>query len=127
MRADGVGACQLLLRADPGACREPGAAAALGRAVYAHALLRGAPDDSGVARAGLHGQPQAGATPPANAGTDGVVSQAPHERGRSRTPGVSVSAAGPFDRAGEPSLEYGHHVYPLAGGVRLLGGGDGLV
>ena len=97
------------------------------RAVSGDAVLRLAPDDALAASPGLHGGPQAGATPDATAGPAGGL---PAPQDVSAAPGaqdLSLPAARSGDHAAEPRLVCGRDLHSAAARLSLPGRDHGLV
>ena len=57
----------------------------------------------------------------------GGLPQAAHEPAGGRTPGLSIPAVEPGDRAARASVVRGHHLPSAATGIPARGGGDGLI
>ena len=86
-----------------------------------------AADGGGAAPGWLDGEPQTRAAADAGDADRGDLPEAEHQPPSSGTQGLSLSFAGPGDRAAEPGVVRGHHLHPDGQGVRVSGRGDGLV
>ena len=80
-----------------------------------------------VAESRGRGESQTGGAAAAHDGLRDDLSQAPAESAASRASCVPLLVTRRADHAGEPRLEYGHHVYPAPWWVHLPGRRDGLV
>src|SRR6185312_16727041 len=108
-------------------CGRPGGDAAHGRAVSGAAVLWIAPHGGGVTARWLVGEPQTGQAADAGDGSGGNLSETQHQPGPSRPQGVSLPVARLDDRTAESGVVCGYHLYPDGEGVRVSGGGHGLV
>ena len=127
MRVAEGGALDAVLLSCAGQRGGSGADAADGRAPSGLSVLRITPPGGDVTAGRLVGEPQAGQAADASDGNGDDLPEAEHQSAASRSQGVSLPAARTCDRAGEPGLVCGHHLYSDGQGVRVSGGGDGLV
>jgi len=127
MRAVGPESVELLLRAGDRERGEPGADGVDRPRVHGPSVP-GQSRHAGLAPArGARGQSQTGAAADASDGSGSGVSEAAFVGQRRGTQGVSVPAAERGDRACEPGVEHGYHVYSHAKRVHVPDGGDRLV
>ena len=97
------------------------------RGVHGDAVLRVAPSAGRSPAPGMVGEPEAGAAVDAVDGHRGGRPEAAVESAASRAPGVSVPAARHGGRADRSGVELRHHVHSATVGIRVSGGGPGLV
>src|ERR1700683_415004 len=107
--------------------REPGVDAATGRTVHTGPVLR-EPENGGVARdAGFRGEPEASVAADGIDGDRGRLFEAEAEPAGRRSQDLSVPAERSGSGSRQSGVEHRHHVHKDGAGLRLSGGGDGLV
>ena len=124
---DGGFAVGIVLRGGTGNGRESAIDAVDRRAIHTDAVLRDPEDGLVARRARTPGQCKTGTPADAADGAGGDLSEATAVGSRARAQDLSVSAAQSQDRSARPGLGQRYHLHPAAAGIRLSGGGHGLV
>jgi len=110
MRAGGIGAFDVLLRASGSERRELAIDAGDRRALPQATVLRLAADDGLAWRSRVGGQREAGGAVDAGDGIAGERARTPHQPAPSRASDIPVLAAGSGGRATQSGVVLGHHV-----------------
>src|SRR5580658_2169605 len=127
MRVAGRQPLRLVLRAGGGERGELSPDAAAGRAVHADAVLWEPENDRVAGHGGPSSESQARFAADGVAGHRSRVSKTEAEPARGRPPDLPVLVARHHGGARQPGVEHGHHVHPDGAGLRVSGGGHGLV
>ena len=117
---------ELLLRVSNTERLRPHAHEASRRDLHGEALLRISADHARPAKRRARHQSKEDPRDHAEAGTDWEPTRSQHLEGAPGTPQVPVSSAGPRDLRTATSVEYRHHVHPIAERLRVPRSGDGL-
>src|SRR5437773_822263 len=125
VRADPLGAFDVVLRAGGRQCRGSEADAVDRRAVHAKAVLRKPADGGRTEGPRLEYQSQASATVDAADGFGSHLSEAAIIGSSSGPSDLSVPVAEREDRTAQSGMEHGHNVRAASGRIRLPSGNSG--
>src|ERR1035441_6428774 len=127
MRVAGRQPRRLVLRTSGRKRRELAADEIAGRTLHTGAVLRQPEDDRVACHTRARSESQTDLAADASDGTGGRLSEAEAEPAGRRPQDLPVPAERRDGGARQSGVEHGHHVHPDGAGLRLPGGGDGLV